>query len=103
MLTLQLHLSSLVVHTCTTTKVLCVYRFVNSGFDNYCYLQPKFSQANPFILVLTGLALLIRFLACYCMLGLIMPRCACASKVYGSVFVCLSVFVCRLLQLLKDQ
>ena len=30
---------------------------------------------------------------------IIMPRCACASEVYGSVFVCL----CRLLQLLKDQ
>ncbi len=30
---------------------------------------------------------------------LIMPRCACASEVYGSVFVC----VCRLLQLLKDE
>ncbi len=28
-----------------------------------------------------------------------MPRCACASEVYGSVCVC----VCRLLQLLKDQ
>ncbi len=27
--------------------------------------------------------------------------CACASEVYGSVFVCLCV--CRLLQLLKDQ
>ena len=24
----------------------------------------------------------------------IMPRCACASKVYGSVFVCLCVCVC---------
>ncbi len=42
---------------------------------------------------------------------LIMPRCACASEVYGSVFVCLcvcvsacvSVCVCRLLQLLKDE
>ncbi len=42
---------------------------------------------------------------------LIMPRCACASEVYGSVFVCLCVCVsvylcvcvCRLLQLLKDQ
>ncbi len=32
-----------------------------------------------------------------------MPRCACASEVYGSVFVCLSVCLCRLLQLLKDQ
>ncbi len=37
-----------------------------------------------------------------------MPRCACASEVYGSVFVCLSVCVSvclsvRLLQLLKDQ
>ncbi len=34
-----------------------------------------------------------------------MPRCACASEVYGSVFVCVSVClsVCRLLQLLKDQ
>ena len=29
----------------------------------------------------------------------IMPRCACASEVYGSVFVC----VCRLLQLRKDE
>ncbi len=28
-----------------------------------------------------------------------MPRCACASEVYSSVFVCL----CRLLQLLKDE
>ncbi len=27
--------------------------------------------------------------------------CACASEVYGSVFVC--VCLCRLLQLLKDQ
>ncbi len=38
---------------------------------------------------------------------IIMPRCACASEVYGSVFVCLcvcvSVCLCRLLQLLKDQ
>ncbi len=32
-----------------------------------------------------------------------MPRCACASEVYGSVFVCMSVCLCRLLQLLKDQ
>ena len=32
-----------------------------------------------------------------------MPRCACASEVYGSVFVCLSVCLCRLLQLLKDE
>ncbi len=30
---------------------------------------------------------------------IVMPRCACASEVYGSVFVC----VYRLLQLLKDQ
>ncbi len=28
---------------------------------------------------------------------IIMPRCACAREVYGSVFIC----VCRLLQLLK--
>ena len=34
---------------------------------------------------------------------LIMPRCACASEVYGSVFVCLCVCVCRPLQLLKDE
>ncbi len=36
---------------------------------------------------------------------IIMPRCACASEVYGSVFVCVvSVSLCRLLeQLLKDQ
>ncbi len=34
---------------------------------------------------------------------LVMPRCACASEVYGSVFVCLCVCVCRLLQLLKDE
>ncbi len=35
----------------------------------------------------------------------IMPRCACASEVYGSVFVCVCVCacLCRLLQLLKDQ
>ena len=32
---------------------------------------------------------------------IIMPRCACASEVYGSVFVCLCL--CRLLQLLKDE
>ena len=32
-----------------------------------------------------------------------MPRCACASEVYGSVFVCLYVCVCRPLQLLKDE
>ena len=36
-----------------------------------------------------------------------MPRCACTSEVYGSVFVCLCVClcvcVCRLLQLLKDE
>ena len=31
--------------------------------------------------------------------SIIMPRCACASEVYGSVFVRL----CRLLQLLKDE
>ncbi len=31
----------------------------------------------------------------------IMPRCACASEVNGSV--CVSVCLCRLLQLLKDQ
>ena len=31
-----------------------------------------------------------------------MPRCACTSEVYGSVFVCVSVVcVCKLLQLLK--
>ncbi len=35
--------------------------------------------------------------------AIIMPQCACASEVYGSVFVCLSVCVCRLLQLHKDQ
>ena len=37
--------------------------------------------------------------------ALIMPRYACASGVYGSVFVCVCVCVCvcRLLQLLKDQ
>ncbi len=29
--------------------------------------------------------------------------CACASEVYGSVFVCLCMCLCRLLQLLKDQ
>ncbi len=34
---------------------------------------------------------------------IIMPWCACASEVYGSVFVCLCVCVCRLLQLLKDE
>ena len=34
-------------------------------------------------------------------LEIIMPRCACASEVYGSVFVC--VCVCRPLQLLKDE
>ncbi len=39
----------------------------------------------------------------------IMLRCACASEVYGSVFVCLHlcvcicVCVCRPLQLLKDE
>ncbi len=38
-----------------------------------------------------------------CVLGIIMPRCACASEVYGSVFVCVCVCLCRLLQLLKDQ
>ncbi len=38
-----------------------------------------------------------------CMVNLIMPRCACASEVYGSVFVCVCVCLCRLLQLLKDQ
>ncbi len=32
-----------------------------------------------------------------------MPRCACASEVYGSVFVCLCVCVYRPLQLLKDE
>ena len=32
-------------------------------------------------------------------LHVVMPRCACASEVYGSV----SVFVCRLLQLLKAE
>ena len=32
-----------------------------------------------------------------------MPRCACASEVYGSVFVCLCVCLCRPLQLLKDE
>ena len=36
-----------------------------------------------------------------------MPRCACASEVYGSVFVCVCVCLClclcRLLQLLKDK
>ncbi len=32
-----------------------------------------------------------------------MPRCACASEVYGSVFVCVCLCLCRLLQLLKDQ
>ncbi len=32
---------------------------------------------------------------------MIMPRCACASEVYSSVFVC--VCLCRLLQLLKDE
>ncbi len=37
------------------------------------------------------------------MLAIIMPRCACASEVYGSVFVCLCVCLCRLLQLLKDE
>ena len=29
----------------------------------------------------------------------VMPRCACASEAYGSVFVCVCLFV----QLLKDQ
>ncbi len=33
----------------------------------------------------------------------IMPRYACASEVYGSVFVCVSVCQSRLLQLLRDQ
>ena len=37
------------------------------------------------------------------MFYVIMPRCACASEVYGSVFVCLCVCVCRPLQLLKDE
>ncbi len=32
-----------------------------------------------------------------------MPRCACASEVYGSVFVCVYMHVCGLIQLLKDQ
>ncbi len=45
----------------------------------------------------------------YVVTMIIMPRCACASEVYGSVLVCLCVCVCvclclcRLLQLLKDQ
>ena len=36
---------------------------------------------------------------------IIMPRCACTSEVYGSVFVCVCVCVCvcRPLQLLKDE
>ena len=36
---------------------------------------------------------------------IVMPRCACASEVYGSVCmcVCVCVRVCRVLQLLKDQ
>ncbi len=43
------------------------------------------------------------------MTTIIMPRCACASEVYGSVFVCVCVCgcvwvcTCRLLQLLKDE
>ena len=40
------------------------------------------------------------------MTNVVMPRCACASEVYGSVFVCLycvSVCLCRPLQLLKDE
>ncbi len=37
------------------------------------------------------------------MASLIMPRCACASEVYGSVFVCVCVCVCRVLQLLNDN
>ena len=32
-----------------------------------------------------------------------MPRCACASEVYGSVSVCMCLCLCRLLQLLKDE
>ncbi len=35
----------------------------------------------------------------HALLVLVMPQCACASEVYGSVSVCL----CRLLQLLKDE
>ncbi len=34
---------------------------------------------------------------------MIMPRYACASEVYGSVFVCVCVCLCKVLQLLKDQ
>ena len=60
------------------------------------------------------------FTTCMCdtstiIMLIIIPRCACASEVYGSVFVCLcvcvsvclcvcvSVCVCRPLQLLKDE
>ncbi len=45
-------------------------------------------------------------IVCFC---IVMPRCACASEVYGSVFVCVTVCacvrvcMCGLLQLLKDQ
>ena len=56
-----------------------------------------------FMLKLTAYIILFKLL--------IMPRCACASEVYGSVFVCLcvcvsvcvSVCVCRPLQLPKDE
>ncbi len=48
----------------------------------------------------TAKYLMLQWLA---ILLLIMPRCACASEVYGSVFVCVCVCVCRLLQLLKDE
>ena len=48
-----------------------------------------------FLSITVSLVSSLRFLCSgHCLEQFIMPRCACASKVYGSVFVCVCVSVC---------
>ncbi len=65
----------------------CAFNVLCIGFLHVCRPRPSI------------------FLFALVVAWLIIPRCACASEVYSycSVFVCLCVHVCRLLQLLKDQ
>ncbi len=70
------------IYRCLKYKCVCVCTCVCGGLGLTC----------------SKLSLLFSFRA---VKFINMPRCACSTEVYGSVFVCLCVY--RLLQLLKDE
>ncbi len=79
--------------------------FAEDGLRTLCIAQAVIDKEAYEVSQLKLWSHLVRYLQSL----VIMPRCTCASEVYGSVFVCrytvvcLCVCLCRLLQLLKDQ